>query len=85
MCPPPVADLHIPKQIHAPCIEKLDFTHLRVWTRAVYFFPHRIILFMFILCQAANLRMGIYNGEMVFNRLLGNSWSDLDDFFSTPP
>ena len=28
-------------------------------------------------CSAANLRIGIYNGEMVFNRLLGNGWSDL--------
>ena len=26
-------------------LKKLDFSHLRVWTRAVYFFPHRIILF----------------------------------------
>ena len=29
----------------------------------------------------ANLRISIFNGEMVFNRLLGNGWSDLDDFF----
>ena len=31
-------------------------------------------------CLAVNLRIGIYNGEMVFNRLFGNGWSDLDDF-----
>ena len=36
-------------------------------------------------CKARNLWIGIYNGEMVFNRFLGNSWSDLDDFFGTPP
>ena len=36
-------------------------------------------------CLAAHLRIGIYNGEMVFNRLLGNGWSDLDDFFGRPP
>ena len=36
-------------------------------------------------CSAANLRIGIYNGEMVFNRFLGNSWSDLDDFFGRLP
>ena len=28
------------------------------------------------------LRISIFNGEMVFKRLLGNSWSNLDDFFS---
>ena len=33
---------------------------------------------------AANLRIGIYNGEMVLNRLLRNCWSDLDDFFCRP-
>ena len=27
---------------------------------------------------------GIYNREMVFNRLLGNGWSDLDDFLAAP-
>ena len=32
-------------------------------------------------CFAANLRIGIYNEEIFFNRLLGNGWSDLDDFF----
>ena len=31
-----------------------------------------------------NLRIGIDNGEMVFNRLLVNGWSDLDDFFGRP-
>ena len=36
-------------------------------------------------CLAANLRIGIYNGEMVFNILFGNCWSDLDDFFGRPP
>ena len=36
-------------------------------------------------CLAANLRNGIFNGEMVFNRLLGNCWSDFDDFFGRPP
>ena len=35
-------------------------------------------------CLTANLMIGIYNGEMVFNRLLGNVWSDLDDFFGRP-
>ena len=35
--------------------------------------------------KAWNSGIGIYNGEMVFNRFLGNSWSDLDDFFGTPP
>ena len=35
-------------------------------------------------CLAANLRIGFYNGEMVFNRLLGIGWSDLDDFFGRP-
>ena len=35
--------------------------------------PHR--------CCAANLRIVIFNGELVFDRLLGNGWSDLDDFF----
>ena len=31
-------------------------------------------------CLAVYLRIGIYNGEMGFNRLLGlNGWSDLDD------
>ena len=33
----------------------------------------------------ANLRIGIYNGEIVFNILLGNGWSDLDDLFGRPP
>ena len=32
-------------------------------------------------CLAANLRIGIYNGEMVFSRKLCNDWLDLDDFF----
>ena len=36
-------------------------------------------------CLAANLRIGIYNGEMFFNRLLDNSWSDLDDVFRHIP
>ena len=36
-------------------------------------------------CLAANLRIGIYNGETVFNISISNSWSDLDDFFSRPP
>ena len=36
-------------------------------------------------CLAANLWIGIYNGEMVFNRLLGIGWSDLDDFFGRAP
>ena len=36
-------------------------------------------------CLAANLRIGIYNGEMFFNRLLDNSWSDLDDVFRQIP
>ena len=36
-------------------------------------------------CLAANLRIGIYNWEMVFNRLLGNGWLDLDDFLGRPP
>ena len=31
-----------------------------------------------------DLRIVIYNWEMVFNRLLGNGWSDLDDFFGGP-
>ena len=35
-------------------------------------------------CLAANLRIDIYNGEMVFNRLLGNGWSDLDDLSGRP-
>ena len=35
-------------------------------------------------CLAANLRIGIYNGEMVFNRLLGNGWSDLAVFSANP-
>ena len=34
---------------------------------------------------AANLRICIYNGEIVFNILLGNGWSDLDDLFGRPP
>ena len=29
--------------------------------------------------------LSIYTGEMLFNRLLGNDWSDLDDFFCRPP
>ena len=28
--------------------------------------------------------LSIYTGEMLFNRLLGNDWSDLDDFFCRP-
>ena len=36
-------------------------------------------------CLAANLRIGIYNGEMFFNRLLDNSWLDLDDVFRQIP
>ena len=36
-------------------------------------------------CLAANLKIGIYNVEMVCNRLLGNGWSDFDDFFVRPP
>ena len=36
-------------------------------------------------CLAANLRIGIYNGEMVFDKLLGNGWSELDEFFGRPP
>ena len=32
-------------------------------------------------CLAVNLRIGIYNGEMAFNRLFDDGWSDLDDFF----
>ena len=35
-------------------------------------------------CLAANSRIGIYNGEMVFNRLLDIGWSDLDDFLADP-
>ena len=37
--------------------------------------------FIFYVWSERNLRIGIYNGEMVFNRLLGNGWSNLDDFF----
>ena len=33
-----------------------------------------------MLCLTVNLMIGTYNGEMVFNRLLGNGWSILDDF-----
>ena len=33
---------------------------------------------------ATNLRTAIFNREMVFNRLLGNGWSDLDDFYGRP-
>ena len=36
-------------------------------------------------CWAWNLWIGIYNGKMVFNRKLGNGWSDLDDLFGRPP
>ena len=36
-------------------------------------------------CLAANLRICIYNWEIVFNILLGKGWSDLDDFFSADP
>ena len=36
-------------------------------------------------CLEANLRIGMFNGELVFNRLPGNGWSDLDDFFGRPP
>ena len=36
-------------------------------------------------CLAANIRIDIYNGEIVFNRLPGNGWSDIDDFFGRPP
>ena len=36
-------------------------------------------------CLAANFRIIIYNGEMVFNRLLSNSWPVLDDFFRKTP
>ena len=32
-------------------------------------------------CLATNFRIGFYNGEMIFNRALGNGWLDLDDFF----
>ena len=35
-------------------------------------------------CKAWNLWIGIYNGEVVFNRELSNCWSDLDDFFGRP-
>ena len=35
-------------------------------------------------CLAVKLRIGNYNGEMVFNRLLGNGWLDLDDLFGKP-
>ena len=31
-----------------------------------------------------NLRIGIFNEEMLFNRLLGNGWPDLDDFSADP-
>ena len=34
-------------------------------------------------CLAANLRIVSFNGEMVFNRLLGYVWSDLDNFLCT--
>ena len=37
--------------------------------------------FIFYAWSERNLRIGIYNREMVFNRLLGNGWSNLDDFF----
>ena len=37
-----------------------------------------------MLCLTANLIIGTYNGEMVFNRFLGNRWSDFDDFFGRP-
>ena len=40
-----------------------------------------IVLNLTHCCKAWNLRIGIYNGKMVFNRKLGNGWSDLDDFF----
>ena len=35
-------------------------------------------------CLDSNLRIGIYNGEMFFNRSLGNGWWDLGDFWQTP-
>ena len=33
---------------------------------------------------ATNLRTAIFNRKMVFNRLLGNGWSDLGDFYGRP-
>ena len=35
-------------------------------------------------CLAANLRIGINDGEMFLNRLLNNGWSALDDFSADP-
>ena len=37
------------------------------------------------MCLATNLKIVIFNGEMVFNRLLGNGLSKLNDFFGRPP
>ena len=37
--------------------------------------------FIFYVWSERNLRIGIYNREMVFNRLLGNGWPDLYDSF----
>ena len=36
------------------------------------------------MCLATNLRIGIFNLEMLFNKLLGNGWPDLDDFSADP-
>ena len=56
----------------------------RTWTGSWIILSGIPCLIIFHWCLAANLRIGIYNGGMVFNRLLGNGWSDLDDFFGRP-
>ena len=35
-------------------------------------------------CLSKSFRIPIFNGEMVFNRLFGKGWSDLDDFSADP-
>ena len=56
----------------------------RTWTGSWIILSGIPCLIIFHWCLAANLRIGIYNGGMVFNILLGNGWSDLDDFFGRP-
>ena len=45
----------------------------------LFWLKHSIIGFV-ALVFSRGFKDFIYNGKMVFNRLLGNGWSDLDDF-----
>ena len=79
-----------------PVPGKHSFSHnenIARWKTTAARRPRKVLIFLSLdlqldsshWCLVSNLKIGIYNGEMFFNRLLGNGWSDLDDFFCRPP